>query len=165
VRDLLLLTLSSNHGVESRPLLVWRVTQGLSVLGGAKVQRWRLTATIERLASFENLRRLSLGETASTRPSLDFLRALPALEELGVEAHDRGFAAIGDVATLRELYLRAPRAKTLDPLRGHERLEVLQMWPFAGADPSRSISPRARAEEAYRSRDSVRRSGEPGEDP
>ena len=42
-----------------------------------------------------------------------------------MEAHDKEFEAIGDVASLRRLFLRAPRAKSLDALRGHAGLEAL----------------------------------------
>ena len=85
---------------------------------------WYAT-TFDRLAVFRDLRHLSLGETASTRPSLGFLRALPALEVLRIEGHDRDFATVAEVQTLRELHLRVPRGKTLDPLRRHPRLEVV----------------------------------------
>jgi hypothetical protein len=90
------------------------------------VDLWHATS-FDSLASFQNLRRLSLGETASRRPSLGFLRHLPELELLRVEAHDRDFAAIADVPKLRELHLRVPRGKTLEPLRGHHCLEVVHI--------------------------------------
>ena len=90
------------------------------------VDLWHATS-FDRLASFTNLRHLSLGETASKRPSLGFLRHLPALEVLRIEAHDRDFAAVGAVPTLRELHLRVPRGKTLNSLRGHPRLEVVHI--------------------------------------
>jgi hypothetical protein len=90
------------------------------------IDLWHATS-FDLLESFKNLRRLSLGETASKRPSLGFLRELPELAVLRVEAHDRDFAAVADVWTLRELYLRVSRARTLDPLRGHPRLEVIEI--------------------------------------
>jgi hypothetical protein len=87
---------------------------------------WQVTS-FDVLAGFKHLARLSLGETASKRPSLAFLRALPQIEVLRIEAHDRDFAAVADVESLRELYLRVPRAKTLDPLSAHPRLEVIEI--------------------------------------
>jgi hypothetical protein len=90
------------------------------------IDLWHATS-FDLLASFTGLRHLSLGQTKSRRPSLGFLRSLPELEVLRVEAHDRDFAAIGEVAALRELYLRVPRAKTLDPLRGHPALQVVEI--------------------------------------
>lgn len=87
---------------------------------------WHATS-FDLLASFKSLRHLSLGETASRRPSLAFLGELPKLELLRIEAHDRDFGAIGAVDSLRELYLRVPRAKGLDTLIGHPRLEVLEI--------------------------------------
>jgi hypothetical protein len=91
-----------------------------------RIDLWHATS-FDALASFQDVQHLSLGETASTRPSLGFVRRLPRLEVLRLEAHDRDFAAIADVQTLRELHLRVPRAKTLDPLRGHQRLEVVDI--------------------------------------
>jgi hypothetical protein len=87
---------------------------------------WHVTS-FDVLETFKNLRHLSLGETASRRPSLAFLRELPEIEVLRIEAHDRDFSVIAEVEGLRELYLRVPRAKTLDPLSGHPRLEVVEI--------------------------------------
>jgi hypothetical protein len=88
------------------------------------IDLWQATS-FDLLASFKRLRKLSLGETASRRPSLAFLRSLPELEILRVEAHDKDFAAVGEVMNLRELHLRVPRVKTLESLRGHRSLEVV----------------------------------------
>ncbi len=90
------------------------------------IDLWYATS-FDVLAGFKSLRRLSLGQTASKRPSLGFVSQLPELEVLRVEAHDRDFDAVGDVTTLRQLSLRAPRTRTLDPLRGHARLEVVEI--------------------------------------
>lgn len=100
---------------------------------------WHVTS-FEMLASFRSLRHLSLGETASRRPSLGFLRELRELEVLRIEAHDRDFGVIGEVDSLLELYLRVPRAKSLDALIGHPRLEVVEM-DFGGI---RDLRPLAR---------------------
>jgi hypothetical protein len=90
------------------------------------IDLWNVTS-FEPLAVFHDLRRLSLGETASKRPSLAFLKDLPELEALYVEAHDRDFAAIAEVKTLKELHLRVPRVQALDSLRGHPRLAVVSI--------------------------------------
>ena len=90
------------------------------------IDLWHATS-FDLLASLKGLRKLSLGETASRRPSLAFLRDLPELEILRVEAHDKDFAAVGEVRDLRELHLRVPRVKTLESLRGHPSLEVVAM--------------------------------------
>ena len=79
------------------------------------------------LAAFTSLRSLTLGQTLSRRPSLAFVRGLPQLGVLWLEAHARDFDAVGEVETLTRLHLRVPRARSLEPLRGHPSLEVLTM--------------------------------------
>src|SRR5262249_54851053 len=71
------------------------------------------------------------------RPSLAFLRELERLDDLWLEAHDKDFAAVGALPALRRLALRVPRAKSLEPLRGHARVEVFEM-NFGGI---RDLSP------------------------
>jgi hypothetical protein len=93
--------------------------------------------SFDAIANCTALRSLSLGETMSKRPSLDFLRKLPRLEHLFIEGHDKNFEAVGEVPRLRTLALRVCRAKSLDPLRGHPELEVLAMH-FGGL---RDLSP------------------------
>lgn len=112
------------YGRTVDPSLEW--LQRFDDLRDLTIDLWHATS-FDLLSSLKKLRRLSLGQTASKRPSLAFLRDLPALEVLRVEAHDRDFDAVGDVATLQELNLRVPRAKTLDPLRGHPRLEAIEI--------------------------------------
>ena len=90
------------------------------------IDLWHATS-FDLLASFKRLQKLSLGETASRRPSLAFLRSLPAIEILRVEAHGKDFAAVGELTNLRQLHLRVPRVKTLESLRGHRALEVVTM--------------------------------------
>ena len=116
------------------------------------IDLWHATS-FDLLSVFTNLERLSLGQTASKRPSLGFLPHLPKLEVLRVEAHDRDFAAIADVEGLRELHLRVPRSKTLDPLRGHPSLQVVAM-DFGGIRDLTPLAeiPRLRAVELYQVR-------------
>ena len=113
----------------------------------------RHATSFDVLAGFRNLRSLGLGQTRSRRPALGSLRDLTQLEELGLEAHDRDFAAVGDVKSLRRLALRVPRSKTLDPLRGHTNLEVFDggirdLSPTAG--PVRHAASRPPARRAPR---------------
>jgi hypothetical protein len=124
------------YGRSIDPSLEW--LEPFAHIRSLSIDLWHVTS-FDCLAAFRNLRSLSLGETASTRPSLGFLRDLPGLEVLHIEAHDRDFAEIGGVKTLRELHLRVPRVKTLDPLRQHPRLEVVAI-NFGGI---RDLSPLA----------------------
>ena len=101
--------LSGFEHIEHLALDLWQ-EQGFDVLG-----------------SLTRLRSLSLGETASRRPSLAFLRRLPQLNRLWLEAHDKDFDAVADVTGLVSLGLRVPRVRSLDPLRGHPRIQVLTM--------------------------------------
>lgn len=112
------------YGRKVDPSLGW--LERFSHVRDLRIDLWHATS-FDLLASFSNLQRLSLAETASKRPSLGFLRRLPKLEVLRVEAHDRDFAAIADVGLLRELHLRVPRSMTLDPLRGHSSIEVVAL--------------------------------------
>jgi hypothetical protein len=112
------------YGRSLDPSLAW--LEPFAHVGDLTVDLWQVTS-FDRLASFRNLRRLSLGETSSKKPSLAFVRDLLRLEVLYVEAHDRDFEAIGEVETLRQLHLRVPRAKNLDPLGGLPRLELIEI--------------------------------------
>ncbi len=117
-----------------------------------RIDLWHVTS-FDLLESFKSLQHLSLGETASKRPSLRFLQHLPKLKVLRIEGHDRDFAVIADVQTLKELHLRVPRAKTLDPLRGHPRLEVVAM-SFGGIRDLTPLAeiPRLRGVDLYQIR-------------
>lgn len=110
------------YGLEVDPNLGW--LSGLEHIERLALELWHATS-FDVLAGFRNLRSLVIGETASKRPSLAFLRELPELEVLSLEGHDKDFDAVGDVRSLRRLHLRVPRVKTLEALRGHEGLEVL----------------------------------------
>jgi hypothetical protein len=90
------------------------------------VEVWNAT-DFSLLGEFRALESLGLGQTRSHAPSLDFLRSLPQLTELWIEAHDKGFDAVGEVAGLRCLSLRVPRAKSLAALAGHPKLTVFEM--------------------------------------
>jgi hypothetical protein len=99
----------------------------------------RSTASRYEGAGFSNLRSLSLGQTASTRPSLAFLRSLSRLTVLWLEAHSKDFDAVADVASLTRLGLRIPRVRNLDVLRGHPGIQIFTM-NFGGI---RDLSPLA----------------------
>jgi hypothetical protein len=108
------------------------ISPGLGWLSGFEhIEHLALDLWQERsfdvLGDFTNLRSLSLGQTASRRPSLAFLRRLPHLNRLWLEAHDRDFGAVADVTGLVHLGLRVPRVSSLDPLRGHPGIQVLTM--------------------------------------
>jgi hypothetical protein len=138
------------YGRDVDPSLGW--LKRFSHVRDLSVDVWHATS-FDVLASFQDLRKLSLGETASKRPSLAFLRQLPQLEVLRVEAHDRGFEAIADVQTLRELHLRTPRAKSLHSLRGHPNLQVVAI-DFGGIRDLAPLGelPRLRALELWQVR-------------
>ncbi|MDX6451903.1 MAG: hypothetical protein QOH16_1952 [Gaiellaceae bacterium] len=124
------------YGSQVDPTLSW--LSGFEHVEHLALDLW-YAASFDRLVGFTSLRSLSLGETASKRPSLSFLRDLPQLEVLWLEAHDKDFDAVGEVESLRRLHLRVPRVKTLDSLRGHTNIEVLSM-SFGGV---RDLSPLA----------------------
>ena len=124
------------YGREVDPSLAW--LHGFEHIEHLRLELWNATS-FAILADFTRLRSLSLGQTASTRPSLGFLRRLPTLSVLSVEAHARDFEAVGELASLRRLTLRAPRVKSLDALRGHAGLEVFAM-SFGGV---RNLTPLA----------------------
>jgi len=122
------------YGRRVDPTLAW--LDGFEHVEHLSLDLWHATS-FDVLAGFRKLRSLGLGQTRSRRPALGFLRDLTQLEELRLEAHDRDFAAVGDVRSLRRLALRVPRSKTLDPLRGHTNLQVFEM-DFGGI---RDLSP------------------------
>jgi hypothetical protein len=122
------------YGRSVDPSLIW--LGRFAHIRDLTIDLWHATS-FDLLASFKRLRKLSLGETASRRPSLAFLRSLPEIEILRVEAHDKDFAAVGELPKLRQLHLRVPRVKTLESLRGHRYLEVVAM-DFGGI---RDLSP------------------------
>ena len=124
------------YGRDLDPGLSWLT--GFEHVEHLSIELWDATS-FDVLGGFTNLRSLGLGETKSRRPSLSFLRQLEHLDDLWLEAHDKDFDAIGDVASLRRLALRVPRTKTLDPLRGHPSIEVFEM-DFGGI---RDLSPLA----------------------
>jgi hypothetical protein len=97
-----------------------------SFIRDLSIELWDATS-FDVLATFTELRRLSLGATKSTRPSLSFLRLLPHLESLSVEAHDRDFNVVGEASVLTQLRLRTPRVKSLEAIGGHAALELLNM--------------------------------------
>ncbi|MGH3139337.1 MAG: hypothetical protein ACRDQE_06355 [Gaiellales bacterium] len=96
---------------------------------------------------------MALGQTLSRRPSLAFVRGLPQLGVLWVEAHARDFDAVGEVESLTRLHLRVPRTRSLEPLRGHPNLEVLTM-DFGGIRDLSCLRdiPRLRGLELYQVR-------------
>jgi hypothetical protein len=122
------------YGREIDPGLSW--LEGFEHVEHLSLDVWHATS-FDVLATFTSLRSLSLGETASQRPSLAFLRQLRQLSVLWLEAHDRDFDAIADVSSLTRLGLRVPRVKNLDALRGHPGLQVFTMF-FGGI---RDLSP------------------------
>jgi hypothetical protein len=124
------------YGREVDPELGW--LQGFEHVEHLSVELWHATS-FDVLALFTKLRSLRLGETKSKRPSLGFVRELPQLEDLWLEAHDKDFDSVAAVAQLRRLALRVPRAKTLSSLRGHAGIEVFSM-DFGGI---RDLSPLA----------------------
>lgn len=122
------------YGSKVDPSLAW--LSGFEHVEHLALDLWQATS-FDVLAGFTRLRSLSVGETASKRPSLAFLRELQHLEVLWLEAHDKDFDAVGDVASLRRLNLRVPRIKSLEALRGHASIEVFSMQ-FGGI---RDLSP------------------------
>jgi hypothetical protein len=138
------------YGRSVDPSLVW--LGRFAHIHDLSIDLWHATS-FDLLASFKRLRKLSLGETASRRPSLAFLSSLPEIEILRVEAHDKDFAAVGEMPKLRQLHLRVPRVKTLDPLRGHKLLEVVAI-DFGGIRDLTPLGdlPALRAMELYQIR-------------
>jgi hypothetical protein len=138
------------YGREVDPDLGW--LSGFEHIERLRLDLWFATS-FEVLARFTALRSLSLGETKSKRPSLTFLRELTQLEDLWLEAHDKDVEVIGELPSLRRLSLRVPRAKSLDALRGHARLEVFEM-NFGGIRDLAPLAdlPALRALEIYRVR-------------
>jgi hypothetical protein len=122
------------YGRKVDPGLGW--LKGFTDIEHLSIELWYATS-FDVLARFTWLRSLGLGETKSKRPSLGFLRELPHLEDLWLEAHDKDFDAIAALPRLRRLALRVPRAKSLDSLRGHSGIEVFSM-DFGGI---RDLSP------------------------
>jgi hypothetical protein len=124
------------YGREVDPGLAW--LSGFEHVEHLTLDLWHVSS-FDSLARFSGLRSLTLGETASKRPSLAFLRELLQLEVLCLEGHDKEFDAVADVGSLRRLHLRVPRIKTLDALRGHANIDVFTM-DFGGV---RDLSPLA----------------------
>lgn len=124
------------YGRDVDPELGW--LEGFEHIEHLSIELWN-TTSFDVLARFTGLRSLGLGETKSKRPSLGFLPELSQLEDLWLEGHDKDFGAVAAVAQLRRLALRVPRAKSLDPLRGHSGIEVFSM-DFGGI---RDVSPLA----------------------
>jgi internalin A len=112
------------YGREVDPRLGW--LSGFEHIEHLSIELWHATS-FDVLARFTRLRSLGLGETNSKRPSLAFLRELPHLEDLWLEAHEKDFAAVAALGRLRRLALRVPRAKSLEALRGHSGIEVFSM--------------------------------------
>jgi hypothetical protein len=124
------------YGRELDPGLGW--LSGFEHIRHLALDLWQATS-FDPLAAFTSLRSLSLGDTKSTRPSLVFLRNLPQLAVLWLEAQARDFDAVADVPSLVRLGLRVTRLRSLDPLRGHPGVQVLTM-DFGGI---RDLSPLA----------------------
>jgi hypothetical protein len=122
------------YGREVNPSLEW--LSGFEHIEHLSIELWYATS-FDVLARFSKLRSLGLGETKSKRPSLGFLRELPYLDDLWLEAHDKDFDAVAALPRLRRLGLRVPRTKSLDSLRGHSRIEVFSI-DFGGI---RDLSP------------------------
>ena len=122
------------YGREVDPELGWLT--GFEHIEHLSIELWHATS-FDVLARFSRLRSLGLGETKSKRPSLGFLRELPQLEDLWLEAHHKDFDAVAAAARLKRLALRVPRAKSLNSLRGHSGIEVFSM-DFGGL---RDLSP------------------------
>jgi len=132
------------------PSLAW--LSGFERVRHLQLDLWHATS-FDVLARFVDLRTLSLGQTASKRPSLAFVRELAHLEVLSVEAHDKDFDAVADVASLRRLHLHRSRARSLEALRGHPAIEVFAMHFGAIRDlgPLADV-PRLRGVELYQVR-------------
>ena len=98
------------YGQALDPGLGW--LSGFEHIQHLALDLWQATS-FDLLAAFTSLRSLSLGQTRSTRPSLAFLRNLPQLAVLWLEAHARDFGAVGDVPSLVRLGLRVPALRAL----------------------------------------------------
>lgn len=101
--------------------------QGVEHIGGLQELR-SLSVGIHSLESFEflgklegsELRRLSLGATASRKPSVGLVERFTKLEKLIIEGQQKDIEAIGYLSGLRELILRSITVPSLDflvPLR------------------------------------------------
>ena len=80
------------------------------------------------LAGFGELRRLGIGATRSTKPSMAFLVNCPKIERVWLQGKNKGLDALGALQRLVELRLENLKAKSLSFLAGHpslERLEIL----------------------------------------
>ncbi len=107
-----------------------------------------------------SLRSLSLMATKSKKPDLAILNCFPSLTSLFIEGQQRGFDAISELHHLRDLCLRSVdagdlgfvrtlarlesldlklgRLRTLEALRGNERIRYLEIWMVKGVS---DISP------------------------
>jgi hypothetical protein len=124
------------YGHTLDPSLRW--LSGFEHVENLYLDLWQVSS-FDRLSGFSRLHTLSLGRTASQRVSLNFLTALPLLVSLSLEGQGAGFDAVGALPLLARLHLRAPKAKSLECLRGHASLAVLTM-NFGGI---RDLSPLA----------------------
>lgn len=110
------------YGRAIEPGLGW--LKGFAHLRRLQLNLWNETS-FEALRGLVNLEHLSLGDTASRAPSLMFLDGLGRLSRLYVEGHGKSFESVGHLPELRHLGLRASRAKSLEPIQYHQRIEVL----------------------------------------
>ena len=124
------------YGRELGPGLEW--LEGFEHIERLYIDLWHATS-FDAFSRFSRLRALGLGETKSKRNSLGFLRELPSLEEIWIEGHATDFEAVATLGQLRRLALRVPRVNSLESLRGHAGIEVLEV-DFGGI---RDLSPLA----------------------
>jgi hypothetical protein len=89
---------------------------------------------VYNLVSFDGLRHLpptltylGLGQTKSKRHSLSILSRFPALTELFIEGHTKGFEAVGTLQQLRTVTLRSITLPGLDILTGLPELRSLDI--------------------------------------
>jgi hypothetical protein len=71
---------------------------------------------------------LTIGQTKSKKPSLDFVADMPHLQTMWVEGQSKGFEVIANLWELRTLRMRVCKQRTFGFLSNHpalERLEVL----------------------------------------
>jgi hypothetical protein len=88
------------------------------------IDMWEVSS-FDRLGNFRNLITLGLGSARSKRPSLRFVRELPQLETLYIGGHEKDFAAVAELRTLRNLYLNACHVRDISCLERNANLERL----------------------------------------
>jgi hypothetical protein len=82
--------------------------------------------SFDALARFTELRSLLLGETLSTKPSLECVASMPRLEDLKIDGHSRGAEALADLTRLAALRLWTVRDNAFfERIGDHPRLEVV----------------------------------------